>query len=115
MTEVKFHTKPTQINREDPILVMDDDFRKLWLYPLNSGYFAGFMVHANGMSEVAIVVVAYPGGIHWLDKTSVDTHTRQDLVKFVKDHDSYTEEELLFALYEDVALEYAEITHPIMK
>lgn len=106
MSEVKFHTKPTQINRQNPILVIANDYYKLWLYPLNSGYFAGFMVHANGMSEVALADVVYPpGGVHWAGQTSIDVHTRQDLVKFVKDHDSYTEEQLLFSLYEDMVSE----------
>lgn len=105
MSEVKFHTKPTQINRQNPILVIDNTLYKLWLYPLSSGYFAGFMVRANGMAEAAIIAVAYPGGVHWIGKTSIDIHTRQDLVNFVKTRDQYTEEELLFGLYEDLVSE----------
>lgn len=102
--EVKFHTKPTQINRENPILIIENEYYKVWVYPLNNGYFAGFMVHSNGMSEAAIVEIELSGVIHWVSPTSIDVHTRQDLVKFVKEHDSYTEE-MLFNIYEDMVSE----------
>ena len=94
--EVKFHTKPTQINRENPILIIDNEYRKLWVYPLFNGYFAGFMVHENGMAECSIVGINLYGtyGAHWFNHLSIDVHTRQDLVNFVKTHDKWTKEEI---------------------
>ena len=103
MTEVKFHTKPTQINRENPILIIDNEYRKLWVYPLTNGFNAGFMVHENGMAECSIVEINLYGtyGVHWFNHLSIDVHTRQDLVNFVKTHDECSGSEILFGLMTD--------------
>nr|DAN20873.1 MAG TPA: hypothetical protein [Caudoviricetes sp.] len=84
MTEVKFHTKPTQINREDPIKIIDNGFYTAWAYPLSNGYCIGFKVFDNYMSEAALIKLEAPDKIHWYYPTTVDIHTRQDLVDFVK-------------------------------
>lgn len=103
MTEVKFHTKPTQIDRQDPILIIDNEYRKLWVYPLTNGFYSGFMVHENGMAECSIVGINLNGkyGAHWFNQWSIDVHTRQDLVNFVKTHDKWTEEEIVFGFNDD--------------
>ena len=107
MSEVKFHTKPTQIDRQNPILIIDDIFRKLWVYPLTSGYYAGFMVWLNGMAECSIVGINLDGtyGAHWFDQYSIDVHTRQDLVNFVKTHNEWTEKEIIFGLNNELESE----------
>ena len=105
--EVKFHTKPTQINRENPILIIDHEYHKLWVYPLTNGFYAGFMVHENGMAECSIVGINLNGiyGAHWFNQWSIDVHTRQDLVNFVKTHDEWTEEEIVFRFNDDLTPE----------
>ena len=107
MSEVKFHTKPTQINRENPILIIDHEYHKLWVYPLVNGFYAGFMVHENGMAECSIVGINLNGiyGAHWFNQWSIDVHTRQDLVNFVKTHDEWTEEEIVFGFNDDLTPE----------
>ena len=90
MTEVKFHTKPTQINRDDPIKIVDNEIFTVWAYPLSNGYCAGFIVRDNGMAEAALIKLESPNIIHWLEPTRIDIHTRQDLVNFVKTYDGYT-------------------------
>lgn len=90
MTEVKFHTKPTQINREDPIKIIDNEIFTAWAYPLSNGYCAGFMVRDNGMAQAALIKFEEPNIINWLEITREDIHTRKDLVQFVKTYDGYT-------------------------
>ena len=90
MTEVKFHTKPTQINREDPIKIIDNGFYKAWVYPLSNGYCVGFEVMSNGMSRASSIQLLSADTIEWLYHTTMDIHTRQDLVNFVKEWDKMT-------------------------
>ena len=89
MTEVKFHTKPTQINRQDPLPVFDNFGVKAWLYPLSNGYFVLFRV-VNGVSNAGVVYVEDHYVIDFLQETVTDIHTRQDLVDYVKTWDKMT-------------------------
>ena len=82
--EVKFHTKPTQ----NPIKIMDTDYYITWAYPLSNGYCIGFKVFDNYMSEAALIKLEAPDKIHWFYPTTIDIHTRQDLVDFVKSWDN---------------------------
>lgn len=90
--EVKFHTKPTQVNRKNPILVIDCyPIVRRWMYELDNGYFILFSVFDNTRSEA--VVSATPensGEVYYLDYTMVDIHTKQDLVDFVKTYNKMT-------------------------
>lgn len=90
--EVKFHTKPTQVNRKNPILVIDCyPIVRRWMYELDNGYFILFSVFDNTRSEA--VVSASPefsGEVYYLDYTMVDIHTKQDLVDFVKTYNKMT-------------------------
>ena len=38
--EIKFHTRPTQINRQNPIFVKDTDSIKVYAYPLKGIFYA---------------------------------------------------------------------------
>lgn len=90
--KVKFHTKPTQINRKNPVLVINCyPVVRRWMYELDNGYFILFSVFNNTRSEA--VVAACPensGEVYHLDHTIVDIHTKQDLVDFVTEYNKYS-------------------------
>lgn len=90
--KVKFHTKPTQVNRKNPVLVIDCYLVvRRWMYELDNGYFILFSVYNNTRSEA--VVAACPensGEVYHLDYTIVDIHTKKDLVYFVTDYNKYS-------------------------
>ena len=91
MSEVKFHTKPTQVNRKNPILIYKYTTRaKIWAYPLDNGYIALFMVHYNTMSTAVLGYLDDSDYVYTLDFTKIDIHTRQDLVDFVKNYNEMT-------------------------
>lgn len=89
--EVKFHTKPTQVNRKNPKLVLDHfPIVRKWIYELDNGYFVIFSVFDNNRSEAAVGGFDRCGNLYHLDYTLVDIHTKQDLVDFVTDYNKYT-------------------------
>lgn len=91
MSEVKFHTKPTQVNRKNPILIYKyTTIAKIWAYPLDNGYVALFMVHSDIMSTAVLGYSDENDHVHYLDFTRVDIYTRQDLVDFVKNYNKMT-------------------------
>lgn len=89
--EVKFHTKPTQVNRKNPKLVLDHfPIVRKWIYDLDNGYFVIFSVFDNNRSEAAVGGFDRCGNLYHLDYTLVDIHTKQDLVDLVSDYNKYT-------------------------
>lgn len=89
--EVKFHTKPTQVNRKNPKLVLDHfPIVRKWIYELDNGYFVIFSVFDNNRSEAAVGGFDRCGNLYHLDYTLVDIHTKQDLVDLVSDYNKYT-------------------------
>lgn len=89
--EVKFHTKPTQVNRKNPKLVLDHfPIVRKWIYELDNGYFVIFSVFDNNRSEAAVGGFDRYGNLYHLDYTLVDIHTKQDLVDLVSDYNKYT-------------------------
>lgn len=89
--EVKFHTKPTQVNRKNPKLVLDHfPIVRKWIYELDNGYFVIFLVFDNNRSEATVGGFDRCGNLYHLDYTMVDIHTKQDLVDFVTDYNKYT-------------------------
>ncbi len=90
--KVKFHTKPTQVNRKNPVLVIDCyPVVRRWMYELDNGYFILFSVYDNTRSEA--VVANYSSNyeaVYHLDYTMVDINTKQDLVDFVTDYNKYS-------------------------
>ena len=89
--EVKFHTKPTQVNRKNQKLVLDHfPIVRKWIYELDNGYFVIFSVFDNNRSEAAVGGFDRCGNLYHLDYTMVDIHTKQDLVDFVTDYNKYT-------------------------
>ena len=89
--EVKFHTKPTQVNRKNPKLVLDHfPIVRKWIYELDNGYFVIFSVFDNNRSEAAVGGFDRCGNLYHLDYTMVDIYIKQDLVDFVTDYNKYT-------------------------
>lgn len=89
--EVKFHTKPTQVNRKNPKLVLDHfPIVRKWIYELDNGYFVIFSVFDNNRSEAAVGGFDRCGNLYHLDYTLVDIYTKQDLVDLVSDYNKYT-------------------------
>lgn len=89
--EVKFHTKPTQVSRKNPKLVLDHfPIVRKWIYELDNGYFVIFSVFDNNRSEAAVGGFDRCGNLYHLDYTLVDIHTKQDLVDLVSDYNKYT-------------------------
>lgn len=89
--EVKFHTKPTQVNRKNPKLVLDHfPIVRKWIYELDNGDFVIFSVFDNNRSEAAVGGFDRCGNLYHLDYTLVDIHTKQDLVDLVSDYNKYT-------------------------
>ena len=90
--KVKFHTKPTQVNRKNPVLVIDCyPVVRRWMSELDNGYFILFSVYDNTRSEA--VVANYSSNyeaVYHLDYTMVDINTKQDLVDFVTDYNKYS-------------------------
>lgn len=91
MSEVKFHTKPTQVNRKNPKLILDHfPIVRKWIYDLDNGYFVIFSVFDNDRSEAAVGCFDRCGNLYHLDYTLVDIRTKQDLVDLVSDYNKYT-------------------------
>nr|DAX38224.1 MAG TPA: hypothetical protein [Caudoviricetes sp.] len=90
--EVKFHTKPTQVNRKNPILVIDCyPVVRRWMYELDNGYFVLFSVYDDSRSEAVVADYTFDyDAVYYLDHTMVDIHTKQDLVDFVKEYNKHS-------------------------
>lgn len=89
--KVKFHTKPTQVNRKNPILVLNyPNIVKAWLYELDNGYTVIFRVFDGTRSEAVVAKFNGYDDVHILDFTKIDIHTKQDLVEFVTEYNKYS-------------------------
>lgn len=90
--EVKFHTKPTQVNRKNPVLVINCyPVVRRWMYELNNGYFVIFSVYDDSRSEAVVANCPENSSeVYYLDHTMVDIHTKKDLVDFVTDYNKYS-------------------------
>ena len=89
--KVKFHTKPTQVNRKNPILVIDCyPVVRRWMYELDNGYFVLFSVYDDSRSEAVLANYTSDGeAVYHLDHTIMDIHTKKDLVDFVSSYNKY--------------------------
>lgn len=112
MSEVKFHTKPTQINRKNPILIYEyTTIAKVWAYPLDNGYIALFMVHSDTISTAVLGYLDDSDYVYNLDFTKIDIHTRQDLVDFVKNYNKMTKLDMLKLQQQVLKKELLEVKH----
>lgn len=83
MSEVKFHTKPTQINRQNPVKIFELLGTICWLYYLpKNGYYVLFKV-SNGIATATLAGFDKSDELSTLLKSEVDIYTRKDLVDYV--------------------------------
>lgn len=83
MSNTKFHTKPTQINRQNPFKIYEMLGVIDWLYYLpKNGYYVLFKVD-NGISTATLAGFDKNDNFVTLLKSGVEIHTRKDLVDYV--------------------------------
>lgn len=111
--ELKFHTKPTQVNRKNPVLILNyPNIVKAWLYELNNGYNVIFRVFTETRSEAVIAYLDYYNDeICVLDFTKMDIHTKQELVDFVKNYNKMTTLDMLKLQQQVLKKELLEVKH----
>lgn len=82
--EIKFHTKPTQINRQNPIVVKKDYLLKVYMYPLKGDFYVKFAV-VGGTAFAGLVKTDDPMNIATImpDATMHDIHRKKDLINLV--------------------------------
>lgn len=83
--EIKFHTRPTQINRQNPIVVKDGGLSKVYAYPIKGDFYVKFVI-AGGVAFAGLVKTNQIPNAYNLDvltHTVYDIHTKNDLVNYV--------------------------------
>lgn len=81
---IKYHTKPTQIDRKDPHHRIHDKYRDQWIYGINDKYFVSFVVLDLGIGpkESECALCSYDNRV--ADATVNKMFTKNDLVTYVK-------------------------------
>ena len=101
MSEVKFHTKPTQINRQNPIKVLDVGGIICWLYYLpKNGYYVLFKV-ANSVSTASLAGFDENDDFNTLSNSETEIHTRTDLVNYFNSWNDLTKFDIV-KIQEDI-------------
>lgn len=82
--EIKFHHRPTQINRQNPIVVKKDYLLKVYMYPLKDDFYVKFVV-AGGTAFAGLVKTDDPMNISAImpDSTIHDIYNKKDLINLV--------------------------------
>lgn len=83
--EIKFHTRPTQINRQNPIFVKDAGLSKIYAYPIKGDFYVKFVV-AGGVAFAGLAKtdqIPSPYNLNVSPITVYDIHTKMDLVHYV--------------------------------
>lgn len=81
---IKYHTRPTQIDRKDPHHRIHDKYRDQWIYGINDKYFVSFVVldFGIGPKESECALCSYDNRV--ADATVNKMFTKNDLVTYVK-------------------------------
>lgn len=81
---IKYHTRPTQIDRKDPHHRIHDKYRDQWIYGINNKYFVSFVVLDLGIGpkESECALCSYDNRV--ADSTVNKMFTKNDLVTYVK-------------------------------
>lgn len=81
---IKYHTKPTQIDRKDPHHRIHDKYRDQYIYGINDKYFVSFVVLDLGIGpkESECALCSYDNRV--ADATVNKMFTKNDLVTYVK-------------------------------
>lgn len=83
--EIKFHTRPTQINRQNPIIAKDGGLSKVYAYPIKGDFYVKFVV-AGGVAFAGLAKTNQNPNAYNLNvspNTVHDIHTKMDLVHYV--------------------------------
>lgn len=111
MKEVKFHTKPTQIDRQDPIKIYEMFGVIDWLYYLpKNGYYVLFKVD-NGISTATLAGFDKDDNLTTLFKSDVEIHTRKDLVDYVHSWGRLTTFDIVKVQEDILKIELAQSLH----
>nr|DAD73364.1 MAG TPA: hypothetical protein [Siphoviridae sp. ctKm44]DAE09885.1 MAG TPA: hypothetical protein [Siphoviridae sp. ctJdE31] len=82
--EIKFHTKPTQINRKNPIVIKQDYLLKVYMYPLKGDFYVRFAV-VGSTAFAGLVKTDDPTNISAImpERTIHDIYTKMDLTHYI--------------------------------
>lgn len=82
--EIKFHTRPTQINRQNPICIKHDYLLKVYMYPLKGDFYVKFAV-VGGTAFAGLVRTDDPMNISAImpEWTIYDIHSKQELINYI--------------------------------
>lgn len=82
--EIKFHHRPTQINRQNPIVVKKDYLLKVYMYPLKGNFYVRFAV-VGGTAFAGLVKTDDPMNISAImpEWTIYDIHSKQELINYI--------------------------------
>lgn len=85
--EIKFHTRPTQINRQNPIVVKYTGLSNIYMYHLKEDFYIRF-VTVGGTSIAGLVKTEDPNNIIDMmhEYTICDIHSKKELVNYVTDY-----------------------------
>ena len=84
MESIKFHKKPTQIDRQNPVKIFEMLDVIVWLYYLpKNGYYVLFKV-GNGASTAELAGFDRNDELSTLQNSKTEIITRKDLVDYVK-------------------------------
>lgn len=101
MSEVKFHTKPTQIDRQNPIKVLEAGGVFWWLYYLpKNGYYVLFKV-INGVSTAVLAGFDENNEFGTLSNSETEIYTRKDLVNYFNSWNDLTKFDIV-KIQEDI-------------
>lgn len=93
--EIKFHTRPTQINRKNPIVVKDAGVSKIYAYPLKGDFYIRFaVVGSTSIAGLAKSEDPTNLNVRMGDYTIFDIHSKKDLVEYVTSYRKLSIEEL---------------------
>lgn len=115
MSEVKFHTKPTQIDRQNPIKVLKVGGVTCWLYYLpNNGYYVLFKV-TDSVSTASLAGFDENNDFNTLSNSETEIYTRKDLVNYFNSWNDLTKFDII-KIQEDILkmeLEKAQDLHAL--
>lgn len=82
--EIKFHSRPTQINRKNPVVVTDEYLLKVYMYPLKGDFYVRFVV-VGSTSFVGLVKTDDPMNVCAIapEHTIHDVYNKMDLIHYI--------------------------------
>lgn len=90
MSEVKFHTKPTQIDRQNPIKVLEMGGVICWLYYLPTNGCCMLFKVANSISTASLAIINKYNDVDMLLNSEKEIYTKKDLVNYFNSWNALT-------------------------